>query len=173
MRIARTGAVRVQEGGRLVLGYQWHSGARLFPGHFLVHRGAHVEVPGFFGICSGTRVEVNPGARLELGDGSGMSNDVRVNCYESISIGRGVLVAEGAVLRDSDDHAVDGKPMTAPIRIEDHAWIGMRAMVLKGVTIGRGAIVAAGAVVTSDVPPGTMVGGVPARVLRSGVTWEE
>ena len=47
----------------------------------------------------------------------------------------------------------------------------MGATILKGVRIGKGSIVAAGAVVTSDVPPNSMVGGVPAKVIKSDVTW--
>ena len=45
-------------------------------------------------------------------------------------------------------------------------WIGAGAVITKGVTIGEGAVIAAGAVVTRDVPPMTVVGGVPARVIR-------
>lgn len=50
--------------------------------------------------------------------------------------------------------------------LEGDNWIGTKAIILKGVTIGRGAVVAAGCVVTRDVPPYTIVGGVPARVIR-------
>lgn len=50
--------------------------------------------------------------------------------------------------------------------IEDDVWIGMRSIVMSGVTIGRGAIVAAGAVVTKDVPPYSIVAGVPAKVIK-------
>jgi acetyltransferase-like isoleucine patch superfamily enzyme len=49
--------------------------------------------------------------------------------------------------------------------IEDDVWIGIGALVLKGVRIGTGSRVGAGAVVTSDVPPGTMVAGNPARIV--------
>ena len=52
------------------------------------------------------------------------------------------------------------------IEIEDDVWLGAGAIITDGVRIGRGAVVAAGAVVTSDVPPLTVVGGVPARILR-------
>lgn len=56
--------------------------------------------------------------------------------------------------------------MFAPVIIKDNAWIGMSAIILKGVTVGEGAIVAAGSVVTKDVPPHTIVAGVPARVIK-------
>jgi len=52
-----------------------------------------------------------------------------------------------------------------PVRIEDYAWIGARAMILPGVTVGEGAVVAAGAVVAKDVPPYAIVAGIPARVI--------
>jgi acetyltransferase-like isoleucine patch superfamily enzyme len=56
---------------------------------------------------------------------------------------------------------------TAPIIIEDYAWISFNATILKGVTVGKGAIVAAGAVVTKDVPPFTLVAGNPAVVIKT------
>jgi acetyltransferase-like isoleucine patch superfamily enzyme len=61
------------------------------------------------------------------------------------------------------------QPLTSrgPIVLEDDVWLGVRVTVLDGVVIGKGAIVGAGAVVTRDVPPYTIVGGVPARVIRS------
>ena len=55
---------------------------------------------------------------------------------------------------------------TQPIVIADDVWIGAGAIVLPGVTIGRHSVVAAGAVVTRDVPPGTVVAGVPAKVVK-------
>ena len=55
--------------------------------------------------------------------------------------------------------------------VEAHAWIGRCAMIMPNVRIGSGSIVSAGAVVTKDVPEFSMAAGVPARVMRSGVTW--
>jgi len=55
--------------------------------------------------------------------------------------------------------------VSAPVRVEDRAWISFRATILPGVTIGEGAVIAAGAVVTKDVPPFAMVGGIPAKQI--------
>ncbi|MCA9936785.1 MAG: hypothetical protein KC415_22775 [Anaerolineales bacterium] len=54
----------------------------------------------------------------------------------------------------------------APIVIEDDVWIGFQAVILPGVTVGKGSIIGAGAVVTKDVPPYSIMGGVPARLIR-------
>ena len=53
-----------------------------------------------------------------------------------------------------------------PIHIEDKVWLGANVTILQGVTIGEGAIVAAGAVVTKDVEPKTVVGGIPAKLIK-------
>jgi maltose O-acetyltransferase len=54
-----------------------------------------------------------------------------------------------------------------PVTIEDGVWLGARCIIMPGVTIHQGAVIAAGAVVTKDVPENTIVGGVPARVIRT------
>lgn len=67
-------------------------------------------------------------------------------------------------LGDGDRRA--GLPYAEPVQIGEGAWLCARSTILPGITIGAGAVVAAGAVVTKDVPPNTIVGGVPARTLR-------
>lgn len=64
------------------------------------------------------------------------------------------------------DKIVESYQQKGDTRIDDGAWIGMRAMIMPGVHIGEGAIVAAGAIVTKDVPPYTIVGGNPAREIK-------
>lgn len=97
-----------------------------------------------------------------------------IECACHISIGHDCIIGRDVLIRDSDGHVVDNNPdkMTIPVIIEDHVWIGSKAMILKGVHIGKGAIVAAGAVVTRDVPAGCLVAGVPAKVIRENVTWK-
>lgn len=87
-----------------------------------------------------------------------------------IAIGDGALIGHNVVLA-TVNHALEPEKCRrnryAPIRIGENVWIGSNATILPGVTLGDWAVVAAGAVVTKDVPPMTVVGGVPARVLRT------
>jgi maltose O-acetyltransferase len=96
-------------------------------------------------------------------------NGVHIDARERIEIGDNVRIAPYSVIMDSDfhdikDHFSDGP--SKPVVIEDDVWIATRSTILKGVTIGRGSVVAAGAVVTKDVPPYTIVAGVPAKVIK-------
>lgn len=107
--------------------------------------------------------------KLEIGNESRI-NGVHINASTNVYIGNNVRIAPYTIILDDDfhdvnDHFGDGK--SAPVYVSDDVWIGTRAMILKGVKIGKGAVVAASAVVTKDVPPYTLVGGVPARIIRS------
>lgn len=86
-----------------------------------------------------------------------------------ITIGDGSLIGHNVVFA-TINHDLDPrnnrKNHYAPITIGNHVWIGSNATVLPGVTLGDWSVVAAGAVVTKDVPPYTVVGGVPAKILR-------
>lgn len=85
-----------------------------------------------------------------------------------LTIGNNVSIA-GEVRIYTMQHDIDSPTfaeVAAPVTIEDYAVIGTRVIILPGVTIGRGAVVASGAVVTHDVPPFTLVAGVPAKAVR-------
>lgn len=76
------------------------------------------------------------------------------------------IIAVNHVFQDATRPFVEQGIVADGIHIEDDVWIGSGAVITDGVRVGRGAVVAAGAVVTADVPPHTVVGGVPARELR-------
>lgn len=110
--------------------------------------------------------------RIVVGAGTELSATAIVSQI-GVTIGRKVLFGPGVVIMDCDGHPVDRRlPDTAenqkraPVVIEDHAWIGFGAVIMKGVTIGHHAVVAAQAVVTRDVPPHGVVGGNPARLIK-------
>jgi maltose O-acetyltransferase len=88
-----------------------------------------------------------------------------------ITIGDNVALGHEVLLMTGTHHLTGptrraGPYVSQPIVIEAGAWLGSRATILPGVTVGAGAVVAAGAVVSKDVPPHTLVGGVPARPIR-------
>ena len=86
-----------------------------------------------------------------------------------VFIGDGALIGHNVVFAtiDPDLDPASRRNHYAPIRLGKNVWIGANVVITKGVSIGDGAVVAAGAVVTKDVPPMTVVGGVPAKVLRT------
>jgi acetyltransferase-like isoleucine patch superfamily enzyme len=75
---------------------------------------------------------------------------------------------------DFHNHYSDGiiNDAIKPVIMEDSVWIGCNVTVLKGVRIGNGAIIAAGSVVTKDVSPKSLVGGNPARLIKTNIDWD-
>jgi acetyltransferase-like isoleucine patch superfamily enzyme len=157
--------------GRLLLGQRFPRG-RYFQSDIKLLEDSTLELRGGFLISTGFTISINEGARLVLGSGY-VNMHAAIDCYSTITIGDEVAISERVVIRDSDNHRIGDQERSAPIHIGDRVWIGLNAVILKGVTIGDGAVVAAGAVVTRDVPPGSLVGGVPAKVIKEGIRWQQ
>jgi acetyltransferase-like isoleucine patch superfamily enzyme len=112
-------------------------------------------------------------AVLEIGNSTGLSGAV-LYAENHIKIGDHVLIGANARIYDTDFHPTDWlerrvpaarSSSTRPVIIEDDAFIGSGAIILKGVTVGRGAIIGAGAVVTKTIPPFTIWAGNPAHLV--------
>lgn len=111
-----------------------------------------------------------PGGCLRIGDRTFINCGVSICAQTAVTIGSDCAIGNYSLIMDTDFHVPGdllARPAAQPVVIEDGVWLGARVTVLKGVRIGTGAVVAAGAVVTRDVAARTVVGGVPARVLRS------
>lgn len=150
------------------------------------HRGRHSV------IHASVRMDTPPYRRFSLGDYSVIESfccinnavgDVLIGDYTRIglhntvigpvTIGSHVNLAQGITVTalnhnfEDPNKRIDEQGIsTTPVTIEDDVWIGANAVVLPGVTIGNHSVVAAGAVVTKDVPPHSLVAGVPAKVIK-------
>jgi len=113
-------------------------------------------------LCTG------PGGTLRIGDGVRLNYGISIGAEGEITIGDRVRIGPYVMIVDTDFHDPyqrSLRPAPERVAIEDDVWIGAKASVLKGVRIGRGSIVGVGAVVTEDVPPFSIVAGVPAKKI--------
>lgn len=131
-------------------------------------------------------------ASISIGNRTFIGADTQIISAQSVQIGDNVLIAGQVVIQDHNSHSLDsakrkkdleyalaryqGRPIMTKswddvasngITIKDSSWVGMRAIILKGVTIGENSIVGAGNVVSKDVPPNVIVSGNPARIVKS------
>ncbi len=110
--------------------------------------------------------------RIRIGDRTTVNEQVYLNGFGGLVIGNDVRIGHGTSILTSDHVLNDAsQPIwrsglrALPTVIEDDVFLGCRVVILGGVTIGRGSVAAAGAVITGDVPPNSIVAGVPARVV--------
>jgi acetyltransferase-like isoleucine patch superfamily enzyme len=116
----------------------------------------------------------NSGRNIELGDGVFLNRDVMLDDRAALAIGDHTMIAAGVVI-ETHGHAYDdfsvplphGGRTLAPVRIGSNTLLGYKVAVMAGVTIGNRSIVAANSVVTKDVPDQAVVGGVPARIIKT------
>jgi acetyltransferase-like isoleucine patch superfamily enzyme len=117
-----------------------------------------------------------PGPHIVVGNRVFIGNNCEFNIREHLLIGEHCLIASGVKFIDHDHGLEPGELIgpqvgtSAPIILEDDVWIGANAVILQGVILGTGSVVAAGAVVRKSVAPYDIVGGVPARRLKSRKT---
>ncbi|MBO4897370.1 MAG: acyltransferase [Clostridia bacterium] len=166
-------SAKVDIKGTLKIGKCWQD-FRPAKTNFVIGDNATLCVKGNYRIYSGSRVAVNRGATLVLGANGFMNMHTNLRCFERITVGDNVKISEEVIISDSDNHMIkrDNYKPAIPIEIGNHVLIGLRSMILKGTKIGDGAIIAAAAVVLRDVPERSLVGGLPAKVIKENIDWE-
>ncbi len=140
---------------------------------FEIGRNASLELGRWSWIGNGCKIRVHEGT-VQIGDRSVLGQECTISAFQHVSIGRQCILADRVMLIDFD-HATNDveRPIRdqgiykRDVRVGDNVWIGYGAALLRGVTVGDNAIVGAAAVVTRDVEANAVVGGSPARVLRT------
>jgi acetyltransferase-like isoleucine patch superfamily enzyme len=168
------------------------NGVRLrYASNITLKQGAYLDYGTYLHACPGG-IEIGPGTIVMHGSVLHVYN-FRNLPHAFIRIGRDCLIGEYSVIRGQGGVTIGDRVYTSPltqiiavnhvfddpqkpfidqgitargISIEDDVWLGSGAIITDGVRIGKGAVVAAGAVVVNDVPAHTIVGGVPARIIR-------
>jgi len=145
-----------------------------------VHRGLHISRP-LTGLSLGAGsvvkhnvfVQTSRNGRINVGPGCLINTGGHLVAREAITIGAGTRIGEYVSIRDQEHIPVPGlsvreTPMcTAPVQIGRNVWIGRGSYIGPGVTIGDGSVIGANSVVRSDIPPGVLAAGSPARVKRN------
>ncbi len=146
--------------------------------HSVIHRSARMDTPPYRKFSLGDYSVIESFACINNAVGDVMIGDhTRIGLHNTIigpvEIGSHVNLAQGITVTalnhifDDTEKRIDEQGVsTNPVTIEDDVWIGANAVILPGVTIGNHCVVAAGAVVTKDVPPHSLVAGVPAKVIK-------
>ena len=140
----------------------------------LVRNDGALHTTGHVLINQGARVVVDANAVLRIGDGTFINCFTFVHATSSITIGAGCAISWRCEIFDTQYHELryEGRrPQLRRILIGDHVWIGAGCRILDGTVLGDGCVVAAGSTVSGTFAPGTLIGGSPATVIRTGVEW--
>lgn len=171
IRVSRDARISIEK--RFVFNPPWNKRDKSSLGNISIGRQAELSI-GDVRFYFGCTLAVDGKFSMKSGY---VNHYSKIFCRNQISIGENVVIAPEVIIRDSDQHQIidpegNKKPLSAPIQIGDHVWIGTRAVILKGVHIGSNVVIAAGALVTRDIPDNCLAVGVPAKVIKSGITWE-
>ena len=160
--------------GNLNLSYNRPSGSRA-ESFVILRENAKLTIEGNTVLAYGATLELHENAEIVIGSAY-INVGAVILSAEKITIGNEVLISRGVYIYDSDHHPIvdeDGNQLNPPkpVSIEDHVWIGLRCLVLRGSRIGEGAMIATNSVVGGKIKAGTMASGNPARSY-SEIRWK-
>ena len=160
------GRVELAPTVRLRVRVRFHGAGTVRVGEHAALGDLDAGLPGWPVWLSARRAE----AEISIAAHTRLANGVELTALERIAIGEACLMGAGVRIVDGDFHGIapgerSSEGLKAAVRVGGGVWIGMGAMVLKGVSIGEGAVIGAGAVVVKDVPAGSVAAGNPAEVV--------
>ncbi len=115
--------------------------------------------------CSFSTMSSN--SSIIIGNNCGFSGTV-IAAFSEIELGNNIKCGANSLITDSNWHLDDPRSGSSkPIKIYDNVWIGVNAIILKGVTIGKNSVIGANSVITKDIPPNVVVAGNPSVIVRN------
>ena len=162
-------------GGSAIKGFHYPTALKMEEGTELTVLGGPLTRYGntSYLLRSGACIEIVNNGKLTISQGASNVN-LTIMCAKEITIGYDVRIGRNVSIRDFNGiHVIisDTYRNYAPVHIGNHCWLCSGCTILPGVTIGEGAVVAANSTVTKDVPPHSLVGGSPAKVLKENIEW--
>jgi acetyltransferase-like isoleucine patch superfamily enzyme len=156
-------------------GWRWRTTGMVFFGRDLelqIGRTGRIEFGRFVWVGDGTKIRCHEGV-VEIGDKTVFGQECTVSAYQRVRIGAQCVIADRAMFIDFDHGVTE---VERPIRLQgiykrdtvvgSNVWVGYGACVLRGVRVGDNSVIGTNSVVTRDVPANSVVGGVPAEVIR-------
>ncbi|MEH2023994.1 acyltransferase [Nostoc sp.] len=154
------------------------SGTNLYNLQIVIHGndnilsiGKNCDIDGFVEILGNS-------SEMTIGNRTHISNDVRLIAHggKSIRIGEGCIIADLTDIRTTDSHSIlntEGDRINPDENIEigDRVWLTREVMVLKGAIIGSDVVIGPRSIITKKIPPNTLAIGIPAKVVRTNITW--
>ncbi len=148
-------------------------------GTLLIADGAKIIFDGKACFAEGTMLRVNEGGVMRFGDNFNSNTNCTFWCSDRIEIGKDVLLGFDIIVRDADGHKVFYKDRTntistAPISIGNHVWIAAKTSILKGTSLADDCVIGYNSCVMSNFSDShLLIGGYPAKILRTDVHWEK
>ena len=174
LNIDKTATIELTENAHLEINEPMLEGrSRVEPATLYMCPNSRLYISGLVTMFEGACVVLFEGAKMEVGDNSRIRH-CTIQCANHISIGKNCSIANDCLIQDTNFHSKQESDGThcaidEEIIIGNYVWVCPKSVILKGVHIGDGAIIATGSVVTKDVPAYSMVAGVPAKVIKTGV----
>lgn len=171
--------VKINNNGCLKVGvdYGLPTGACLH-----IHHNGKLIVNGHASFMKDSSISIMANANLEIGNGSYINEQARVNVRKHLHIGDKTFIAWRCNIVDSDVHyhgelcldldTLSDEHITQEIHIGNQVWVGGGCTILKGVKIGDGAVIGAGSVLTRNIPPKSLAVGNPCRVIKKNYHWK-
>lgn len=140
--------------------------------HIHIVKGATIEVGKSVSLYQNAEIDMQSArSQVKIGNNTFINKHSKIFCKDMVHIGNRCAISWNVTIMDNDFHYIGASDNSKPIHIGDDVWIGCHSLILKGVNIGDGAVVAAGSIVTKDVPAYSLVGGNPAKVIKTNVQW--